>query len=75
MMVVKDRARAVEHVIAPALQEELRQYAGQWVALTATKIVAVGNSPQATVDLATERGYKRPLLFRVPPDGNLIFLL
>lgn len=74
-MVVKDPTREAEHVIAPALQDELLRHQGRWVAITRSKLVAIGDSPAEVVRLAQEKGAKRPMIYRVPSDHSTTFLL
>ena len=52
--------------------EELARYAGQWVALSAGKIIAHDPSLATVMNAAREQGIERPFLIPVPPEGVLI---
>jgi hypothetical protein len=74
-----ERARAteleqpLEHEIDPAIQDELLQHPGQWVALTRSKILATGPDPVAVLADARELGYEAPILYHVPEGSTSYF--
>lgn len=56
----------VERVLTPELEKELWEHAGRWVALTRSKLVAVGDSPKDVLAKAKRKGASRPILYYVP---------
>ena len=59
----------LEHVIEPALQEELWQHAGRWAAITRSEILAIGDTPAEVYEAAVALGHKTPWLWYVPKPG------
>ena len=45
-----------------------KKYKGKWVALKNDEksVIAVGNSAQKAINEAVDKGYKRPILLKVP---------
>lgn len=75
-MVVRDRThRPPQYVIEPALQKELHQHQGRWVAITRDRLLAVGESPTEVMLSAREQGVRRPMIYRVPGEQSTTFLL
>lgn len=62
-------SRRARHVIEPALQEELLKHPGKWVAMTRTKLIAVGDSPKEVIDAAEALGVRDTILHCVPEPG------
>ena len=48
-------------------------YAGQWVALDGSRLVAHGDELAAVRAAARAAGVERPLLTHLPPEGELLF--
>ncbi len=59
----------------PALWEEIMKHPGKWVVATESEIVAVGDDAQEVLKIAGARGIDQPLLFHVPEDPGISFLL
>ena len=71
-MVVDERLReeVAEEVLAPDLQQELLQHEGRWVAMTRTRLIAVGDSADAVLHEAAAAGFPQPIVYFVPRDGH-----
>ena len=68
---VKDRA---ERVLDYELQEQLHEYAGKWVVITSTEVIAVGDAAEDAWAKAVEAGVNDAALYRVP-EKDTIFIL
>jgi len=49
------------------------EYAGAWVALEGTRLVAVGSSARQVLDAAKLAGYEQPLVVHIPSEPELPF--
>jgi Family of unknown function (DUF5678) len=58
------------HLIVPELQRELLDHAGQWVAITKHELLGTGATPAEALAAARAKGAQRPMLYRVPRDGD-----
>jgi hypothetical protein len=58
------------NLIAPELQRELLNHAGEWVAITKTELLGTGATPVEALAAARAKGAQRPMLYRVPRDGD-----
>jgi hypothetical protein len=74
-MAIADREleAPLEHEIDPQLQEELLRHTGKWVAMTRTRILAVGDDPQTIFEQARASGVDAPILYHVPDVGTSYF--
>lgn len=61
------------NLIAPGLQRELLHHAGQWVAITKTELLGTGATPAEALAAARAKGAQRPMLYRVPRDGDTTY--
>jgi hypothetical protein len=57
-----------EHVLDPELERTLLEYAGEWVAVTETRLLAHGDDPKAVIDAARRLGVEDPIVYRVPDN-------
>ena len=71
-MAMAEVLEPLEHELDPSLQREVLKYPGKWVAVTRSKLVAVGDSPAAVLGEAARAGYANVILHRVPEDGHTI---
>lgn len=55
------------------LAEKSGPYAGQWVALDGSRLVAHGDALATVSEAARAAGVDRPLLTHLPPEGELPF--
>jgi predicted DNA-binding antitoxin AbrB/MazE fold protein len=55
------------------LAEKSGPYAGQWVALDGSRLVAHGDELATVSEAARAAGVDRPLLTHLPPEGELPF--
>ena len=69
-MVVTAGQEEARDVLDPDLQQQLHEYRGRWVAITRTKLVAVGDNPNEVARKAAELGVAKPIIYFVPRDGN-----
>ena len=73
-MAVLDRGETLEepleHVIDPSLQKELFGHPGKWVSMTRSELIAVGDTPREVLEIAHDKGYTSPILYRVPEDSG-----
>jgi hypothetical protein len=68
-MVIEERTRDQDLVyeIEPAVQDQLATFRpGQWVALTPSRVVAVGGSPSEVYEAARSQGIDAPIIYEVP---------
>jgi hypothetical protein len=74
-MVTDEKARneTARSMITPALQRELLRHPGKWVAITRTRLVGMGDSAEAALQVARERGEPHPMLYRVRDSDTLYF--
>lgn len=70
-----DLADEEEYTFDPRLWDEMMKYPGKWVVASQTEIVVVGDDPQEVLKTAGEKGIDQPLLFHVPEDPSVSFLL
>jgi len=61
----------LERPIERKVQEELLKHPGKWAAITRTRVIAIGDSSVEVLRVATQKGVRRPILYRIPPDGNI----
>jgi hypothetical protein len=66
------RLRRAGHVLDPRLQEELLRYPKRWVAITYSRLIAVGDSSTEVYKAAQAAGVKSPILWYVP-DPNVSY--
>jgi hypothetical protein len=59
--------------LTPRLQRSVLRYRGKWVALTSRRILAVGDSRSEVLAEATRKGYKSPLIYRVPEKSTAAY--
>jgi hypothetical protein len=59
----------------PKLWEQIMQHPGEWVVATETEVIAHGPDAQEILRIAGARGIEQPLLFNVPEDPGISFLL
>ncbi len=57
------------------LWDEMMKHPGKWVVATRTEILAVGDDAEDVLKVAGARGIDQPLLFHVPEDPSVSFLL
>jgi len=69
----RDSTRTPIHVIEPRMQQRLLEHPGKWVAMTRTRIVAVGDSPTEVLRDARLGGLLHPIVYRVPEAGTGYF--
>ena len=55
------------------VQKELLKHPGKWVALTRSKILAVGDTADEALEAAHAAGHKDPGLYRVPEKARSYF--
>jgi uncharacterized protein DUF5678 len=58
----------LENELDPELQRELLEHAGQWVAITRSRLVAFGDDAAAVLTKAKEEGVESPILYFVPKE-------
>ena len=63
----------LEYEIDPELQRELFEYAGKWVAITRSTLIAVGDTPRAVYDQARAEGIGSPIIYRVPENREAVY--
>lgn len=51
-------------------EAELLRHQGQWVALSASGVVAASNTMKGAFDMATQKGIETPLVIRIPAEGE-----
>jgi hypothetical protein len=69
MAVLERLQRPIERKV----QEELLKHPGKWAAITRTRVIAIGDSSVEVLRVATQKGVRRPILYQIPPDGNITF--
>lgn len=62
--------RPAEHELEPQVVEQLAMHRGRWVAMTRSRILAVGDSATEVVVEARRQGVRSPIVHRVPEDGH-----
>lgn len=62
------KSRAPMHELTPELQRKLASLAGDWVAVTSSRLLAHGHDPKLVLKEARRKGVSTPILFRVPED-------
>jgi hypothetical protein len=70
-----DQADEGEFSFDPNLWDEMMKHPGKWVVATETEIVVVGDDAQEVLKIAGAKGIDQPLLFHVPEDPSVSFLL
>lgn len=63
-------SEAVEHELDPRLVKKLARYRGRWVAVSGSRVLADGDSPQDVYAKAREQGVDVPVVFRVREDDR-----
>jgi len=51
--------------------DAVSQYSGQWVAIGSAGVLAHGYDLEVVMAASERKGYARPLLYKVPPQGIL----
>ena len=59
--------------LSPSVQRDVLKHRGKWVAVTAEVVLAVGDSRAAVLKAAAKRGYKSPLVYRVPEKATAAY--
>lgn len=72
---VIDQADEAVYQLDPELWGEMMRHPGKWVAATESRIIAVGDAAESVLKAAGEEGVEQPLLFHVPEDPSISFLL
>lgn len=62
------KSRAPLHELTPELQKKLAGFAGEWVAVTPSRLLAHGHDAKRVLLEARRKGVTSPILFRVPDD-------
>lgn len=75
MSAAADRADQAESEFDPQLWEEMMKHPGKWVVATEAEILAVGDDAEEVLKVAGKKGVDQPLLFFVPEDPGISFLL
>ncbi len=60
-------------VLTPKVQRRVLRFRGKWVALTAKRILAVGDSRSEVLEVAAKKGYGSPLVYRVPEKSTAAY--
>lgn len=63
----------LEHEIDPGIQEELLKHPGKWVAITRSRVLAVGDDVMTVLREARKLGVEEPIIFRVPNDDGAAY--
>lgn len=51
------------------------KHPGKWVVATESRVIDFGDDPQKLLMVASQEGVEQPLLFNVPEDPGISFLL
>jgi hypothetical protein len=57
------------------LWNEMMRHPGKWIVATESRIIAIGDDAQEVLKIAGSQGVDEPLLFHVPEDPGISFLL
>jgi hypothetical protein len=71
----QDHADEARYEFNPDLWEEMMTHPGKWVVATESRVIAVGDDPEEVLRIAGKEGVDQPLLFHVPEDPSISFLL
>ena len=63
------RQEPLVHEIAPALEKELLNYPGKWVAVTRSELISFGDDLGIVLGEAHARGFESPIVWHVPEPG------
>jgi Family of unknown function (DUF5678) len=63
------------YALDPAVWNEIMSHPGKWVVATETEVIDFGDDPAALLKEAGARGVDNPMLFNVPEDPGVSFLL
>jgi hypothetical protein len=63
----------VERELTKALQKELQNHPGKWVAMTRSKLIAVGDSMGEVQEKARSAGKPEATVYRVPESDRAYF--
>lgn len=76
-MTIQERNRtAVGPEIDPALEDELlARYRGKWVAMTSSRLIAVGATASEVYQAAVDQGHDSPIVYYVPENQNTAYIL
>ena len=64
------REEPITHEIAPALEKELLDYPGKWVAITRSELISFGDDLEDVLAEARARGFESPIIWHVPEPGT-----
>lgn len=63
----------LEHELDSELQDKLLKHPGRWVAITRSRLIAVGDSSFEVLQAARAQGFLSPILFLVPRDEKTAY--
>jgi hypothetical protein len=70
-----ERIENLEAEIDPKLDNELLSYRGKWVAITTSRLIAVGESAADVLRVARDHGVESPILYHVPDGHGTAYIL
>ena len=62
-----------QRVLSKEVERELLKHPGKWIAMTAEKILAIGDDSVSVYRSAVAAGEPQPILYRVPETGTSYF--
>jgi hypothetical protein len=68
-----DKNEPLRSEIDPELQKLLFSYPGKWVAITSSRLVAVGDDVREVIQKAAAEGEESPIIYRVPRAVGAFF--